>query len=118
MVYPQIQQVLLNLIRNACDALSASRVKDKKIAIASELDNESQIKITVRDNGDGVAIKNAARVFEPFFTTKTPDHGMGMGLAISRSIIESHGGVLKINTNHKLGAEFFFTLPIAASKAR
>lgn len=117
-VYPQIQQVLLNLIRNACDALSASRVKDKKIAIASELDNGSQIKITVRDNGDGVAIKNAARVFEPFFTTKNPDHGMGMGLAISRSIIESHGGVLKINTNYKLGAEFFFTLPIAASKAR
>lgn len=109
-VYGQIQQVLLNLIRNACDAMIAIPVEEKSISIISEQYSDSFIKVSVRDRGSGIDIQHRDKIFQTFFSTK--NSGMGMGLAISYSIITSHGGVMDINPEYSDGAEFFFTLPI------
>ncbi len=110
-VYSQIQQVLLNLINNARDALIDSKTVDKRIVIGSSAD-AIKLTVTVSDNGDGVSSHRARKIFEPFYSTKDPHQGMGMGLAISRSLIGLHGGVLELNPQYTSGAEFFFTLPI------
>lgn len=115
LIYVQIQQVLLNLINNARDALSDSPILDKRIVVSSSSDT-THVKVSVADNGDGITGKHAADIFTPFFSTKDADKGMGMGLAISRSIISDHQGVLELNTQYKSGAEFIFTLPIKPSR--
>lgn len=107
----QLQQVILNLIINGLEAIVKSSTDDRKLTISSGKD-ESTIFVAVRDSGDGLDPANLERVFDPFFTTK-PD-GMGMGLAISRTIIESHGGRLWATPNSPRGAVFQFTLPIAS----
>lgn len=114
--YSQIQQVLLNLINNARDALNNSNTDDRRIVISSSVE-ATNIKVSVRDNGDGVSIQHADKLFEPFYSTKDLDQGMGMGLAISRSVIQSHGGRLELNREYQSGAEFFFTLPAKAGRA-
>lgn len=114
LVYAQIQQVLLNLINNARDALTDSPILDKRIVVSSSSDAK-HVEVSVADNGDGISSKHAADIFTPFFSTKDADKGMGMGLAISRSIISDHKGVLELNRQYKLGAEFIFTLPIKSS---
>jgi len=101
----QIQQVLINLIRNGIDATEDASC-DRIIEIrARQMDNMVQTEIS--DRGSGVEFPD--KVFEPFFTTK--DHGMGMGLAICRSIVEFHGGRLWVEKNEPHGATFIFTLP-------
>lgn len=102
----QIQQVFINLVRNAFDALETVSPNRILKVRASLLDDFVQIEIT--DNGIG--IQNLDRIFEPFFTTK--EQGMGMGLAICRSIIESHGGRLWAENVLPIGARFTFTLPL------
>lgn len=102
----QIQQVLVNLVRNAFDALEAIP-SDRVLRIGARRQNGA-IQVEVIDNGPG--IRNAARIFEPFFTTK--GQGMGMGLAICRSIVESHGGRLWVDETEPRGATFVFTLPL------
>ncbi|MNE19044.1 Sensor protein FixL [compost metagenome] len=102
----QIQQVFINLVRNAFDALETVSPNRILKVRASLLDDFVQIEIT--DNGIG--IQNLDRIFEPFFTTK--EQGMGMGLAICRSIIESHGGRLWAENVLPIGARFTFTLPM------
>jgi PAS domain S-box-containing protein len=107
----QLQQVLVNLIRNGMEAMDALangkvlRLRVRRLAGA--------IRTEVSDRGRG--IERPDRIFEPFFTTK--EHGMGMGLAICRSIIESHGGKLWAETSEQAGATFIFTLPIEAKEA-
>src|SRR5262249_25638731 len=86
----QIQQVLVNLIRNGIDAMKSNFDAPKSLVIRSRQDGENMIRVEVRDNGEGIA--ETGRMFEPFFTTK--EGGMGMGLAICRTILESHGGAL------------------------
>jgi len=108
-VYSQIQQVLLNLIRNACDAMIEVPADEKLITITSEKDSGGFIKVSLRDRGSGIDMQHRDKIFQTFFSTK--DSGMGMGLAISYSIITSHGGVMDINPEYSDGAEFFFTLP-------
>ncbi len=108
-VYGQIQQVLLNLIRNACDAMIAIPVEEKLITISSAINPEGFIRVSVRDRGSGIDEQHREKIFQTFFSTK--QSGMGMGLAISYSIISSHGGVMGINPEYSNGAEFFFTLP-------
>jgi PAS domain S-box-containing protein len=109
----QVQQVIVNLIRNGIEAMDAEVDGAYALQIRSCRDGLDAIRVEVRDAGTGFT--NAQRVFEPFFTTK--QHGMGMGLAICRSIIESHGGRLWTANNETRGATVAFTLPLAASKA-
>jgi signal transduction histidine kinase len=105
----QLQQVFMNLMLNAIDA-----IKDMKgageLTIRSQLNPGGQLLISVSDSGAGLPSDQANKIFDAFFTTK-PD-GTGMGLSISRSIIESHGGRLWASANSGRGATFQFTLPI------
>lgn len=104
----QLQQVMLNLIRNAHEALAESAWRELDVATA-RLDDES-IEIVVADNGSGVPDEIAEHLFEPFHTTKS--NGMGLGLSICRSIVEAHGGKLRYEPNSGRGAIFRVTLPI------
>jgi two-component system sensor kinase FixL len=105
----QIQQVLVNLLRNAAEAMATSERRELTLAIKSRQDGAVEVSVT--DTGTGLSEDVAARLFSPFVTTK-PD-GMGIGLAISRQIIEAHGGSLIARPNPDGGAIFEFTLPAA-----
>jgi len=105
----QVQQVLVNLIRNGIEAMDATVASARTLQIRSCRDGSDAIRIEVRDAGAG--FKDVERAFEPFFTTK--QNGMGMGLAICRSIIESHGGRLWAANNEAHGATVAFTLGLA-----
>jgi len=109
----QIQQVILNLIRNAVDAMQNTNPKDRDIEIQAKITGPHEIRVDVKDHGEGVSPEAARDIFNAFFTTKTG--GMGMGLAICRTIIRAHGGELGFRNNdsnraHK-GATFYFTIP-------
>ena len=104
----QVQQVLINLIRNGLDAID-SAAGERVIGVRVHRKGEV-VQTEVSDCGRGVEFPE--RIFEPFFTTK--EHGMGMGLAICRSIVESHGGRLWVEKNEPHGARFVFTLPVEA----
>lgn len=109
-VMGQIQQVILNLIRNACDAMADNQVTEKRITIISENSPPGFVTIRIRDRGTGIDREHAENLFQAFYSTKS--HGMGMGLAISHSIISNHGGDMSINYDYTAGAEFAFTLPL------
>lgn len=104
----QIQQVLLNLIRNSMDAMETSQVRDLKIAIGPT--DGGFVRISVIDTGSGIAPEVAKQLFQPFVTTKR--EGMGVGLSISRTIVEAHGGQIWVEQNPFGGTTFHFTLPI------
>jgi C4-dicarboxylate-specific signal transduction histidine kinase len=107
----QLQQVLLNLIMNGIEAMTTVTDRPRELWAQSQLDEFGNILVVVRDSGTGLG-SEADRIFFPFFTTK-PD-GMGMGLRISRSLIEGHGGRLWAGSNVPHGAVFSFTLPVPA----
>ena len=102
----QIQQVLLNLIRNAMDAMEGSQLRDLNVAIAGA--DERQVRISVTDTGSGISPDIAEQLFQPFITTKR--QGMGVGLSISRAIVEAHGGRIWVEPNPAGGTIFHFTL--------
>jgi signal transduction histidine kinase len=104
----QLQQVLFNLVTNAIEAMESSL--DRKMLIKSELVGSGEISVTVEDSGSGIEPKDFDKIFSTFFTTKL--EGMGMGLSICRSIIESHGGRLWASAGPSRGAVFHFTLPV------
>jgi PAS domain S-box-containing protein len=110
-----LQQVLLNLILNGMDALNGASGKDRRISVTALLDGAQAVEIAVSDTGTGIPADKLAHVFDPFFTTKL--NGMGMGLPISRTIIEAHGGRFWAENNNSGGATFRFTLPIAEEAA-
>ena len=103
----QLQQVVLNLIMNGLEAIARNKNGTRELAVSSDVDQEHVI-VAVRDSGEGLDSASLERVFDAFYTTKP--EGMGMGLAISRTIIESHGGRLWATTNSPKGAVFQFTL--------
>ncbi len=105
----QIQQVLVNLLRNAVEAMEQSAVRDLTLTVSRN--GKDRVEVTVADTGHGIAETVASQLFKPFVTTK--DHGMGIGLAISRTIIEAHGGDLTAEANPGGGTIFRFTLPAA-----
>jgi PAS domain S-box-containing protein len=107
----QLQQVLLNLILNAIEAMSAVRDRARELTIVSVQDGPNVVLVEVRDSGTGLDPQRAEQVFEAFYTTKAA--GIGIGLSISRSIIEAHGGRLWASANAPHGAVFRFSLPIA-----
>jgi PAS domain S-box-containing protein len=111
----QLQQVMLNLIMNGIDAMSEVSNRPRELVVAAAQDLSDKIRVSVRDSGTGVQPQNLARVFEAFYTTKP--HGIGIGLSISRSIIEAHGGRLWAVQNESPGATFQFTLPTHASSS-
>ncbi len=107
----QIEQVLLNLIRNSIDALiDLPQKTQRQIQIQTQMKSFNQIEIKVHDNGSGINEAQKEKILTPFFTTKPT--GMGMGLSISRSIIEAHEGVLYFNSEPEKGTTFYFTLPV------
>ena len=105
----QLQQVVLNLVRNALDAMRGVDNRLRELVIRTEREEGDCVRLTVRDTGAGVDPKNLNKLFEAFYTTK--DDGMGMGLSISRNIIESHHGRLWAAPNDGPGATFSFSIP-------
>jgi PAS domain S-box-containing protein len=112
----QLQQVVMNLVMNGADAMSSATERPRVLQIESKVDGESWIQITVRDSGIGIQEAIRHRIFDPLFTTKPT--GMGMGLSICRSIVESHGGRLWASPGSAHGTDFQFTIPIAKSTDR
>jgi two-component system sensor kinase FixL len=110
-----LQQVLLNLIVNGMDALDEANKEDRRVCIAALLCGPHTIEIAVSDSGCGIPTDKLAHIFDPFFTTKP--NGMGMGLPISRTIIEAHGGKLWAENKNESGTSFRFTLPIVEENA-
>ena len=108
----QLQQVVLNLIMNGLEAIARSKDGARELSISSAQDDKNNVVVAVRDSGEGLDAANLERVFDAFYTTKP--EGMGMGLAISRTIIESHGGRLWATANSPKGAVFQFSLSTAA----
>jgi signal transduction histidine kinase len=106
----QLQQVILNLIMNAIEAMQAVTDRPRELVIGSHQDDAHQVVVTVQDCGVGISAEDADRLFNAFFTTKAT--GMGMGLSICRSIIETYGGRLSAVNNAGPGATFQFTLPL------
>jgi PAS domain S-box-containing protein len=105
----QLQQVILNLVINGIEAMQPVTDRRRELVIRTHQDEAGQILVAIRDCGTGLAAANASRLFEAFFTTKS--HGMGMGLSICRSIVESHGGRLSASSHAGPGATFQFVLP-------
>ena len=105
----QLQQVLLNLILNGMDAMDTTPRSRRSLVVQVRETKDGYLQVAVSDCGTGIAPDDAAHIFEPFFTTKP--NGMGMGLAISRTIIEAHGGDIRAERNTPEGTTFTFTLP-------
>ena len=104
----QLQQMILNLILNAVEAMSGVADRPRELVVGSGA-SDSDVFVEVRDSGPGLDATNLGRLFDSFYTTKP--NGMGMGLSISRSIVEAHGGRLVATQNVPHGAVFRFTLP-------
>jgi two-component system sensor kinase FixL len=105
----QIEQVLINLVGNAFDAMRDTPVSSRTVEVATERNGDGMIRVSVRDSGAGIPDEVRERLFEQFFSTKKD--GLGMGLAIVRSIIEAHGGTIAAENVEGGGAQFCFTLP-------
>jgi signal transduction histidine kinase len=106
----QMQQVVVNLIANAIDALKGVSGRRRLLRVSTAVTDEGEIRVSVADNGSGVDEGNVARIFTNLFTTKA--HGMGLGLPICKAIVEAHGGRLDLTHNDPCGAIFSFTLPV------
>jgi signal transduction histidine kinase len=107
----QLQQVILNLLLNAVDSMARVEDRARVLVVATVCEAGDRVCLSVRDSGVGVDAQVLARLFEPFYTTKTD--GMGIGLFVSRSIIESHRGSLRVTANEGPGATFSFSVPRA-----
>jgi signal transduction histidine kinase len=112
----QVQQVILNLVNNALDAMRGVSDREAVLGIASGRSASNGVELVVSDNGSGIDQGNVERIFDAFFTTKP--NGMGMGLAICRTIIEAHGGTLAVFAQQPHGSAFRLSLPGAAGAAR
>jgi signal transduction histidine kinase len=110
----QLQQVVLNLIANAVQAMSCVDTRPRELLLRTQTDGSAQALVTCRDSGVGLEPVSRDRLFEAFYTTKSG--GLGMGLWISRSIIENHGGRLWVSSNDDPGATFLFTLPLGSQR--
>jgi C4-dicarboxylate-specific signal transduction histidine kinase len=106
-----LQQVLLNLLVNGADALNGSPTGQRRLEVQACRAGNQAVEVAVRDTGHGIAVEKLAQLFEPFFTTKSS--GMGIGLAISKTIVEAHGGRIWAENNADGGATFRFTLKVA-----
>jgi two-component system sensor kinase FixL len=108
-----LQQVLINLVANAMDAIDGAPGGERRVAVRASANGDGFIECAVSDTGAGIAPERLDDIFDPFVTTRS--HGMGMGLPISKSIVEAHGGRLWAANNAQRGATFHFTIPTTAS---
>lgn len=108
----QVQQVLINLIANACEAMSEVVASSRQLIVRTALTVEREICVSVSDMGTGISDRHLSRLFDPFFTTKP--QGLGLGLSVCRTILDGQGGRLWAANNTTRGATFYFTLPVAA----
>jgi signal transduction histidine kinase len=112
----QLEEVIFNLVHNAIEAMDATADRDRVLRVRTELKGHDAITVAVRDSGPGIDPKRLDNIFGAFFTTKP--HGMGLGLAICRTIIEHHGGQLTASSDGKNGSLFQFVLPIEFARER
>ncbi len=112
----ELQQVALNLLVNAFDAMKDVPAPERQVVVRAELEGARMVRVSARDRGTGLAGADLERLFQPFYTTKRD--GLGMGLSISRAIIEAHGGRLWAQNNLDRGATFAFTVPVAEAHAQ
>ena len=108
----QLQQVLLNFVINGCDAMDGQEV-DRRLLVRTRATAQGNVEVSVADRGAGIPLADLERIFEPFVTTKA--HGLGLGLAICRSIVEAHGGRLWATNNADRGATLHCELPAKRS---
>ena len=106
----QLQQVVLNLVLNACDAMNNTHASDRQLELSTRAD-DGVVELAVTDRGSGIPEGQLERVFEPFVTFR--ERGLGLGLAISRSIMVAHGGSIRAENNPNGGATFRCVLPVA-----
>jgi signal transduction histidine kinase len=106
----QLQQVVLNLVLNSLDAMHESAAGDRTLVLRTAQESAVAVRVAVRDSGAGIDEAELDHIFHAFYTTKSA--GLGMGLAIARSIVEAHGGRLTAENNPDGGATFSFTLPV------
>jgi signal transduction histidine kinase len=109
----QLQQVILNLVRNGIDAMNCRPADERRLRLWTSFDGKSGVSLCVRDFGPGISDDDRDRIFEPFYTTKT--NGMGLGLAICRKIIEEHGGSLHLAETNPHGSMFEIVLPVGGT---
>src|SRR5205814_9881218 len=105
-----LQQIILNLMVNAVEGMWRTKTAERELTVETGPAGRDHVAILVRDTGPGIADKHMERIFEPFFTTKR--EGLGMGLAICRSIIEAHEGKISVGNNNKKGVTFKVVLPV------
>ena len=106
----QLQQVVLNLVKNAIDAMSSVSPEARLLRLATRLEGNSNLRLSVQDSGIGISLEDKERIFDPFFTTKPA--GMGLGLAICRTVVENHGGKLRLAKSDSNGSIFEVVMPI------
>jgi C4-dicarboxylate-specific signal transduction histidine kinase len=110
----QLEEVIFNLVHNAIEAMDATTDRDRVLQVRTELNSHDAITVAVRDSGPGIDPQRLDSIFGAFVTTKS--HGMGLGLAICRMIIEHHGGQLTASSDGKSGSLFQFVLPTEFSR--
>jgi signal transduction histidine kinase len=108
--HTQLQQVILNLVKNAIDAMSERPFGERHLRVATGSDGHSEVSFYIRDTGSGVPAEDCERIFDPFFTTKP--NGMGLGLSVCVTIVEEHGGALRLTKSGPAGSTFEIALPI------
>jgi C4-dicarboxylate-specific signal transduction histidine kinase len=111
--HTQIQQVILNLVKNAIEAMRSAPPGKRYLRLATALHGKSGVAVYIHDSGAGIAAEDRDRIFDPFFTTKLT--GMGLGLSICRAIAEDHGGDLRLSKTDHHGTSFALILPISSS---
>ena len=110
----ELQQILLNLIRNAIDAMSSSPPDARSLRLKTSFDGQSTVLMSVQDSGPGISAADRARIFDPFFTTKAG--GMGLGLAISSTLVAGHGGKLRLVKSDSDGSIFELEMPVCGER--
>ena len=108
----ELQQILLNLVRNAIDAMNSSAPEERRLQLKTVFDGHSTVLLSVQDSGPGISAEDRERIFDPFFTTKSG--GMGLGLAISSTLVANHGGKLRLVKSDGEGSIFEIAMPIGA----
>jgi two-component system NtrC family sensor kinase len=113
----KLQQVLLNLLNNAIDAITERHgCEGGELLVQADPDTNGRVKISVKDNGEGISAENLKKIFAPFFTTKPPGKGTGLGLYVCYGIIEGMGGTMEVESQRGVGTTFVVYLPASGAQ--